>query len=134
RLRRLILRRVVAVERRLHRRELDHHVARAAGTLHRLRCAATRKETRAEPLECRLGGRDIVLVALGIAYIDMGNPVSFGHLLLPCSLSWPASRPEWPAPRRACRARQRSVAPPRGGWRRRAVHPPASSRVSGRRE
>ena len=81
-LRRLVFRRVVAVLRRLQRGELDHHVARPALAFGRLIGAAARQELRAELVEGGLRRRDIVLVAFGVAHIDMRDPVSLRHLLL----------------------------------------------------
>ena len=46
---------------------------------------AARQEIRAVFFEGGLGRRHVILVALGVANIDAGDPVSLGHGLLPFS-------------------------------------------------
>src|SRR5690606_8566617 len=75
----LIFGRVVAVLRGLEGRKLDHDVSAPAPAFHCLVGTAAREEIRPVFLERRLGGGDIVLVAIRVAYVDMGNPVGLGH-------------------------------------------------------
>src|SRR5690606_23562512 len=79
----LIFLRIVAVERSLHGWKFDHDISAATSSLHGLPSSAPGKKLRAEPLEGGFRRSDIILVALGITYIDMGDPVSFRHLLPP---------------------------------------------------
>ncbi|ENN89437.1 hypothetical protein RHSP_66376 [Rhizobium freirei PRF 81] len=79
----LVFRRVVAIDGVLQRRKLDHHVAAACLSLKRRERTAAGKEIRAVLFEGRLGGGDIVLVALDVADIHARDPISLCHIFLP---------------------------------------------------
>src|SRR6185312_12636421 len=83
RFRRLVFGRVVAVPRGGQRFELDDDVAGPALPFLDVMRPAARQKFRAEAFESRLGRRDIIPVALRIAYIDAGDPVSLGHAFPP---------------------------------------------------
>src|SRR6185295_11427621 len=81
--RRLIFRGIVAGERRLVVPELEHDVARADLALGIFELAATHQELRAVFLERYGVRRDVVLVPIRIAYIDVRDPVTLRHAHAP---------------------------------------------------
>src|SRR5215213_1376056 len=83
RLRRFVLGRVPAGERRLVGGKLDHDVAAARLALDGLVLAAADEEASAELREGDAVRRDVVLVGVGILDVDMGDPIALRHDLGP---------------------------------------------------
>ncbi|CAG9227126.1 hypothetical protein PSP6_50279 [Paraburkholderia tropica] len=96
-LRRLIFRRVVAVERRVHVLELDHDMALKRLALQHARLAAARQKHRPVLLERHRRDVRVVLVFHRVQHGDMGNPVS-RHLFLLSAKSLGRSRADWSNP------------------------------------
>src|SRR5262245_12195212 len=71
--------RPIAIERRLIARKLDHDMAAAIASLHRLERTGARQVASLVLAENIAEHRRIALVAFGIADIDMRDPVPFGH-------------------------------------------------------
>src|SRR5215813_11121194 len=75
----LVFRRAIGREGCVILRKCDDHEAGAAGALYDFAAARTDHEMATILPERDLVRRQIVLVAIGIGHIDLGQPISFRH-------------------------------------------------------